>query len=164
MALYPRKCEFLERLEPPFYSILNSYDWPSEPQLVEDRGEGSSRRRVMTEAPQPQPRAKSETIRLRTMSETAQSRTKAEAGRRRPISTFAKPETSLGPIPQSPIEVAQRSPTSGVAQQRPNVKISPPGPQVYDPPPSKPVILRAANLNCSYVDTLAPKVKRFCCF
>ena len=54
------------------------------------------------EVPQPQPRTKGEAIRLRTMSETAQSRVESGAGRLRSRSMYAKPNASLGHIPQSP--------------------------------------------------------------
>ena len=102
---------------------------------VEEQRAGPSRRRVRTEAIQPQLRTKNEAIRLRTMSETAQSRSKSEASRPRHGSTYGKPNAGLGRIPQSPIsEVTQPSPKSEDTPPRPKTETSRPRTQVYETP------------------------------
>ncbi|KAF9643163.1 kinase-like protein [Thelephora ganbajun] len=85
----------------------------------EERGEGTSRRRVKSEAPQP--RTKAEAVRLRTKSEVTQPRTKP------------------GPVRSKSVFEAVQNPRSEVIQRGPKLEVVQPVTPVFGPPPSKSV-------------------------
>jgi len=128
--------------------------FPPKPHPAEDRGEGTSRRRVRTEATRPRanaepfrPRTTSDIVhtgpgpntnRLRVTSDVGQFRTTPDSGRLRTTSAAGTRGVRLDAIPQSPAsDATQRSPRSEAIQQRGTLNTaSLAGTQVYDPPPT----------------------------
>ena len=114
---------------------LTFFDRFSGPEYPAGNGEGTSRRRAKTVAPQLQHRMQPEASRSRTMSENVGPRKKPETHRLRTSSVAVKTEPRLGAIPQSPnSDVFQQTPSAQVPTQPQRFEVEAP---VYETPPSK---------------------------